>query len=86
MDRTHGHYVNGGLFAGARAGLISVAADGGFTTLEEAILPWLRYYGAQTVATARLRAREKGELASRPQEMAKIAVFVDSLLREGSQP
>jgi len=80
MDRTHGWYAVGGLFAGKRAALISVAADSGFETHDAAILAWLRYYGASIAATARVLARDQGDLEARPEELAKVVALAQVLL------
>jgi len=80
MDRTHGWYALGKLFEGKRAALISVAADSGFESHDTAILGWLRYYGATIAGTARVLARDKGDLEARSEELAKVVALARGLL------
>lgn len=79
MDRSHGYYAVGGIFSAKRAALIGVATGGGFEPQESAIGGWLSHYGAEVVSMIRIYAREKGDLAQKPQELAKITELVEAL-------
>jgi multimeric flavodoxin WrbA len=72
MDRTHGWYRDGGLFSGKKTILLSVATGGGFEPHDAAILGWLKHYGADVVATARILACDQGDFEARPEERAKV--------------
>jgi len=75
MDRVHGWFVAGPIWEGKQAGIISVAADGGFESHEDALRGWLRYYGANVAAETRLLAREAGDLEANPREREKLDRF-----------
>jgi multimeric flavodoxin WrbA len=80
MDRTHGEYACEALpFAGKKAAVVSVATESGFEVQEQILLGWLRHYGAEVAGTVRLRAREKGDLASDPIERKKLDSFIAEL-------
>ena len=79
MDRVHGWFIAGPIWEGKQAGIINVAADGGFESHEDAILGWLGYYGANIVATVRLLAREAGDLEGDPDERAKLERFARTM-------
>lgn len=80
IDRTHGYYTDHTVLRGKCAALISVAADGGFEPHEEVMASWLRTYGAKILGTARVLAREKGDLQTRPHEMAKVEELVKAIV------
>lgn len=73
IDRTHGYYSSkaGSLLGDVSFALISVATSSGFEPHEDIMLSWIEYYGGKVVARERVLAREKGEIASRPSELAK---------------
>jgi multimeric flavodoxin WrbA len=79
MDRVHGWFVVGPIWEGKQAGIINVAADGGFDSHEDALRGWLSYYGANIVATARLLAREAGDLEANAREREKLDQFARAM-------
>ncbi len=81
IDRTHGWYVEGNLFRGKTAIVLSVAADSGFEPHDEGITTWLRHYGAEVAAVVRILAREKGDVNKRPEEREKVRQVVARVLR-----
>ena len=80
IDRTHGFYIDTKRFSGKKVGIISVAANGGFESNEN-ILFWVKHYGADIIAKARLCAREKGELLQKPVQVSKITTFTQKLVK-----
>ncbi len=71
MDRTHGWFLEGELFAGKPAVILSIAADSGFEAHEQPIEVWLAHYGAHLVTKERIYAREVGDFRQRPEQQAK---------------
>ena len=80
IDRSHGDYARRERpLAGKLAALVSVATDGGFGTHERILTGWLRLYGARIVGKVRLLARDRGDLAGSPAELAKLDAFLRRL-------
>jgi multimeric flavodoxin WrbA len=73
IDRSHGYYASrsGDLLSGLDFCLISVATASGFEPHEDVMLSWIEYYGANLVGSARIYARDKGDLPKRSGELAK---------------
>ena len=80
IDRTHGYYLDHTILRGKRAGLISVATDGGFEPHEAVMSSWLRVYGAKIVGSIRVLSCEKGEVLRRPEEFAKLRGLVEAIV------
>jgi len=85
IDRSHGYYASraGSLFSGLDFCLISVATASGFEPHEDVMLSWIEYYGARMVKSARILARDKGDLLRRPGELAKASNCGVRLLQAG---
>jgi len=79
IDRTHGYYRDHTILRGKRATLITVAADSGFEPHEAVMESWLRIYGAGIAGSARVFAREKGEVLRRPEAFQAVQRLVDAL-------
>jgi len=84
IARTHGYYLDRSILRGKRAAIISVTTEGGFEPHEEVMTSWLRVYGAEVLAKARILACEKGEVLKRPGELRKVDLFVDEIVRKVS--
>ena len=83
IDRTHTFYACPEKFpSGKKVGLIGVSAGGGFTSHEDAMRSWLRYYGAEIVDEIRVYAREKGGVLKRQRELEKVDALVDILVKQ----
>jgi multimeric flavodoxin WrbA len=80
IDRTHGYYLDHTILRGKRAGLISVATDGGFEPHETVMGSWLRVYGAEIAGSIRVFSCEKGEVLRRPEEFAKLRRLVEAVV------
>jgi len=80
IDRAHTFYACPEKFpSGKKVGLIGVSAGGGFTSHEDAMRSWLRYYGAEIIDEIRVYAREKGEVLRRQKELEKVDALVGIL-------
>lgn len=79
IDRTHGFYPDDERFRGKKVAVISVAAQSGYPS-HERTMSWLRHYGAEYVAWARLKAREKDELRHRKSQLKRLDEFSATLI------
>ena len=83
IDRAHTFYACPEKFpSGKIVGIISVATDSGFKSHEDIMQSWIRYYGGQIVGMARIYAREKGEVLSKPVELEKVNSLADALCQQ----
>ena len=80
IDRTHSTYPDRGYLRGKRAYHLVVAADSGFETCETIMGSWITSYGGKVSGTARLLARDLGELEARPENLRRIEEMAGEIL------
>ena len=85
IDRTHSTYLDNHALEGARAYLVTVAADSGFETCETIMASWITAYGGTLASTARLYARDLGELEGRPENLRTLEQLADGILEAGGR-
>lgn len=82
IDRTHAYYACPDKVASpVQVGVISVAADSGFSSHEDVMISWLNHYRYPVVDRVRLLAREKGQVQTQPEQMGKLHRFIKSFVK-----
>ncbi len=81
IDRTHATFTTRNSLSGATGHLITVAADSGFETTEQAMSSWIIAYGGRVGERVRILARDLGELEGREENFRALDVLVDAILR-----
>ena len=82
IDRSHAFYANRkAVRSTARFGVISIAADSGFSSHEAIMTSWLGYYGLPVVATVRLLGRETGDVMANAEALGKLEGFFEAFER-----
>lgn len=80
IDRTHSTYLDRRSLDGALAFLVTVAADSGFETCETVMASWVTAYGGRIASTARLLARDLGELDQRPENTRRLDEIAEEIV------
>jgi multimeric flavodoxin WrbA len=83
IDRTHSTYLDRRSLSGARAYLLTVAADSGFETCEAVMASWVGSYGATVLGRTRLFARDLGELEGRPENLRLLRELASAIRAGG---
>jgi len=80
IDRTHSTYPHKSYLRSKLAYLVTVGADSGFETCEIVMRSWITAYGGNVLGTARLYARDRGELDRNPENLRKLDELVASMM------
>lgn len=80
IDRTHTCYRNRQTLVGKRGYLVTVAADSGFETCEAIMGSWVTAYGCTIEGSARLLARECGDLERRAENLRDLDGMAEAIL------
>jgi multimeric flavodoxin WrbA len=80
IDRSHSTYPDKGYLEGKRAYTLTVGADSGFETCEVVMASWVTAYGGKVLGSARLLARDLGELEGRPDNLRRLEELANLIL------